>query len=122
MWAEASALDSASRATAGPGRAPPGPLLARLLLGFQPPAEQAQGQHHGHDDEHRHTESLGLPAATPEVEDLARLLLAVGPGGALARAAEGEAFRDELMEETNVALAQRLLRGLPGHDARGGAQ
>jgi AcrR family transcriptional regulator len=68
------------------------------------------------------TESLGLPTATPEVEDLARLLLAVGPGGALARAAEGEAFRDELMEETNVALAQRLLRGLPGHDARGGAQ
>ncbi len=35
--------------------------------------------------------------------DRARLLLAVGPGGALARAAEGEAFRDELMEETNVA-------------------
>jgi AcrR family transcriptional regulator len=67
------------------------------------------------------TESLSLPEATPEVEDLARLLLAVGPGGALARAAEGEAFRDELMEETNVALAQRLLRGLPGHDARGGA-
>jgi AcrR family transcriptional regulator len=66
------------------------------------------------------TESLGLPAATPEVEDLARLLLATGPGGALARAAEGEAFRDELMEETNVALAQRLLRGLPSHDARGG--
>jgi AcrR family transcriptional regulator len=68
------------------------------------------------------TESLGLPTATPAVEDLARLLLAVGPGGALARVAEGEAFRDELMEETNVALAQRLLRGLPGHDARGGAQ
>jgi AcrR family transcriptional regulator len=67
------------------------------------------------------TDSLGLPAATPTVEDLARLLLAVGPGGALARAAEGEAFRDELMEETNVALAQRLLRGLPDHDARGGA-
>jgi AcrR family transcriptional regulator len=66
------------------------------------------------------TESLGLPAATPEVEDLARLLLATGPGGALARAAEGEAFRDELMEETMVALAQRLLRGLPSHDARGG--
>jgi hypothetical protein len=65
--------------------------------------------------------SLGVPAGTPEVEDLARVLLAVGPGGALARAAEGEAFRDELMEETNVALAQRLLRGLPGHDARGGA-
>jgi AcrR family transcriptional regulator len=65
------------------------------------------------------TESLGLPA-TPEVEDLARLLLATGPGGALARAAEGEAFRDELMEETTVALAQRLLRGLPSHDARGG--
>jgi AcrR family transcriptional regulator len=65
------------------------------------------------------TESLGLPA-TPEVEDLARLLLATGPGGALARAAEGEAFRDELMEETMVALAQRLLRGLPSHDARGG--
>jgi len=56
-----------------------------------------------------------------EVEDLARLLLAIGPGGALARAAEGEAFRDELIEETNVALAQRLLRGLPGHDPRGGA-
>jgi AcrR family transcriptional regulator len=68
------------------------------------------------------TESLGLPAATPEVEDLARLLLAAGPGGALARAAEGEAFRDELMEETNVALAQRLLRGLPSHDARGGTR
>jgi AcrR family transcriptional regulator len=67
------------------------------------------------------TDSLGLPAATPTVEDLARLLLAVGPGGALARAAEGEAFRDELMEETNVALAQRLLRGLPDYDARGGA-
>jgi AcrR family transcriptional regulator len=67
------------------------------------------------------TESLGLPAATPEVEDLARVLLAAGPGGALARAAEGEAFRDELMEETNVALAQRLLRGLPGHDPRGDA-
>jgi AcrR family transcriptional regulator len=68
------------------------------------------------------TASLGLPAATPEVEDLARVLLAAGPGGALARAAEGEAFRDELMEETNVALAQWLLRGLPGHDARGGAR
>jgi AcrR family transcriptional regulator len=67
------------------------------------------------------TGSLGLPAATPEVEDLARLLLAVGPGGALARAAEGEAFRDELMEEANVALAQRLLGGLPGHHAWGGA-
>jgi AcrR family transcriptional regulator len=67
------------------------------------------------------TESLGLPAATPEVEDLARVLLAAGPAGALARAAEGEAFRDELLEETNVALAQRLLRGLPGHHARGGA-
>ena len=65
------------------------------------------------------TTSLGLPAATPEVEDLARLLLAAGPGGALARAAEGEAFRDELMEETNVALAQRLLRGLPIRDDRG---
>lgn len=65
------------------------------------------------------TTSLGLPAVTREVEDLARVLLAVGPGGALARAAEGEAFRDELMEETNVALAQRLLRGLPGHDDRG---
>ena len=65
--------------------------------------------------------SLGVPAGTPEVTDLARVLLAVGPGGALARAAEGEAFRDELMEETNVALAQRLLRGLAGHDARGGA-
>jgi AcrR family transcriptional regulator len=66
------------------------------------------------------TESLGPPAATSEVEDLARVLLAVGPGGALARAAEGEAFRDELLEETNVALAQRLLGGRPGHDARGG--
>jgi AcrR family transcriptional regulator len=65
------------------------------------------------------TTSLGLPAATGEVEDLARLLLAAGPGGALARAAEGEAFRDELMEEANVALAQRLLRGLPTHHARG---
>ena len=65
------------------------------------------------------TTSLGLPAPTPEVEDLARLLLAAGPGGALARAAEGEAFRDELMEETNVALAQRLLRELPVHDPRG---
>jgi AcrR family transcriptional regulator len=63
--------------------------------------------------------SLGVPAGTPEVEDLARLLLAVGPGGALARAAEGEAFRDELMEESNVALAQRLLRGLPTRDTRG---
>jgi AcrR family transcriptional regulator len=63
--------------------------------------------------------SLGVPAGTPEVEDLARLLLAVGPGGALARAAEGEAFRDEFMEETNVALAQRLLRGLPTRDTRG---
>lgn len=59
------------------------------------------------------TESLGLPAARPEVEDLARLLLAAGPGGALARAAEGEAFRDELIEETAVALAERLLRDLP---------
>ena len=63
------------------------------------------------------TTSLGLPAPTPQVEDLARVLLAVGPGGALARAAEGEAFRDELMEETNVALAQRLLRQLSGHHA-----
>jgi AcrR family transcriptional regulator len=56
------------------------------------------------------TESFALPAPTPEVEDLARLLLATGPGGALARAAEGEAFRDELIEETAVALAERLLR------------
>jgi AcrR family transcriptional regulator len=56
------------------------------------------------------TASLALPAPTPEVEDLARLLLATGPGGALARAAEGEAFRDELIEETAVALAERLLR------------
>jgi AcrR family transcriptional regulator len=56
------------------------------------------------------TESLALPAPTPEVEDLARLMLATAPGGALARAAEGEAFRDELIEETAVALAERLLR------------
>lgn len=56
------------------------------------------------------TASLALPAPTPEVEDLARLLLATGPGGALARTAEGEAFRDELIEETAVALAERLLR------------
>jgi AcrR family transcriptional regulator len=64
------------------------------------------------------TESLGRQAATPEVEDIARLLLATGPGGALARAAEGEAFRDELMEETMVALAQRLLREPSTPDAR----
>jgi hypothetical protein len=56
------------------------------------------------------TDSLGLPAPPPQVEDLARVLLAMGPGGALARAAEGEAFRDELLEETTVALAERLLR------------
>jgi AcrR family transcriptional regulator len=56
------------------------------------------------------TDSLALPAPLPQVEDLARVLLAMGPGGALARAAEGEAFRDELMEETTVALAERLLR------------
>ena len=59
------------------------------------------------------TGSLGLAAPTPEVEDLARLMLATGPGAALARAAEGEAFRDELIEETAVALAERLLRDLP---------
>jgi AcrR family transcriptional regulator len=59
------------------------------------------------------TESLALPAPTPGVEDLSRLMLATGPGGALARAAEGEAFRDELIEETAVALAERLLRDLP---------
>jgi AcrR family transcriptional regulator len=67
------------------------------------------------------TESLGLAAPTPEVEDLARLLLSAAPGGALARAAEGEAFRDELMEEATVALAERFLRDvLPG--ARGKEQ
>jgi AcrR family transcriptional regulator len=67
------------------------------------------------------TDSLALPAPPPQVEDLARVLLAMGPGGALARAAEGEAFRDELMEETTVALAERLLGDVlpPG---RGGEQ
>jgi AcrR family transcriptional regulator len=59
------------------------------------------------------SESLDLPAPTREVEDFARLMLASGPGGALARAAEGEAFRDDLMEESAVALAERLLRDLP---------
>jgi AcrR family transcriptional regulator len=66
------------------------------------------------------TESLALPAPTPEVEDLARLMLATAPGGALARAAEGEAFRDELIEETAVALAERLLRDvLPADRGKG---
>jgi AcrR family transcriptional regulator len=68
------------------------------------------------------TESLALPAPTPEVEDLSRLMLATGPGGALARAAEGEAFRDELIEETAVALAERLLRDLPTAAERRGQQ
>jgi AcrR family transcriptional regulator len=58
------------------------------------------------------TRSLGLAAPTREVWDLARLMMAGGPGGALARAAEGEAFRDELIEESTVAVAQRLLRNV----------
>lgn len=66
------------------------------------------------------TRSLGLAAPTPEVWDLARLMMAAGPGGALARAAEGEAFRDELIEESTVALAQRLLRDVPMPDVRRG--
>jgi AcrR family transcriptional regulator len=66
------------------------------------------------------TESLALPAPTREVEDFSRLMLASGPGGALARAAEGEAFRDDLMEESAVALAERLLRDLPTPAGRRG--
>jgi AcrR family transcriptional regulator len=68
------------------------------------------------------TESLALPAPTREVEDFSRLMLASAPGGALARAAEGEAFRDDLMEESAVALAERLLRDLPAPAGRRGKQ
>ncbi|WP_448626403.1 TetR/AcrR family transcriptional regulator [Geodermatophilus sp. URMC 64] len=42
-------------------------------------------------------------------EALARAGLAMGPGAALARAAEGEAFSDELMTEVDAAVAERLL-------------
>jgi AcrR family transcriptional regulator len=42
-------------------------------------------------------------------EALARAGLALGPGAALARAAEGEAFSDELMTEVDAAVAERLL-------------
>jgi AcrR family transcriptional regulator len=56
------------------------------------------------------TAALGGPDVVDRrrVEDLARAGLAIGPGVALARAAEGEAFRDELVEELNVAIATRL--------------
>lgn len=58
------------------------------------------------------SEALGradpLPAA--RVEDFARLLMAMGPGAALARAAEGDAFRDDLLEAAAQAVAERLLR------------
>jgi AcrR family transcriptional regulator len=43
------------------------------------------------------------------VEALARAGFAAATGAALARAAEGEAFTDELYEETVVALANRFL-------------
>ncbi|MGY1810781.1 TetR/AcrR family transcriptional regulator [Blastococcus sp. SYSU D00669] len=61
---------------------------------------------------------LGGPAVVDRrvAEDIARAGLALGPGIALARAAEGEAFRDELVEELHVALATRL-SGAPGPDA-----
>jgi AcrR family transcriptional regulator len=44
-----------------------------------------------------------------QVEEFARVALAMGPGAALARAAEGDAFSDRLMEEATVAVAQHLL-------------
>ena len=53
------------------------------------------------------------PPPAARVEDFARLLLAMGPGAALARAAEGDAFRDDLLEEAAEAVAGRLLRPAP---------
>ncbi|WP_158580022.1 TetR/AcrR family transcriptional regulator [Geodermatophilus marinus] len=51
----------------------------------------------------------GGQAPRERYEALARAGLAMGPGAALARAAEGEAFSDELMEEVDAAVAARLL-------------
>ena len=45
---------------------------------------------------------------------LARAALAMATGAALARAAEGEAFSDELYEEVNFALADRFAKEYTG--------
>jgi len=54
-------------------------------------------------------ELLGGDAPRERYETLARAGLAMGPGAALARAAEGEAFSDWLMEEMEAAVTARLL-------------
>ena len=60
-------------------------------------------------------EALGRSGARAgRVEDFARLLLAMGPGAALARAAEGDAFGDDLLEQAAQAVAESVLR--PTHD------
>lgn len=56
--------------------------------------------------------------ARERVERFARVALSMGPGAALARAAEGEAFGDELMEAATEAVAARLLGPGGGHDGR----
>jgi len=58
------------------------------------------------------------PPPAARVEDFARLLLAMGPGAALARAAEGDAFRDDLLQEAAQAVAERLLRPAPNQPVR----
>jgi AcrR family transcriptional regulator len=57
------------------------------------------------------TAMLGGPAAVSadRARDVARAGLAMGPGVALARAAEGEAFTDELIQVMHAAVAARLI-------------
>ena len=57
------------------------------------------------------TAMLGGPSAvSPDrAMDVARAGLAMGPGVALARAAEGPAFTDELIQEMHAAVAARLI-------------
>jgi AcrR family transcriptional regulator len=61
--------------------------------------------------------SGSLADPSDELDDqivaLARATLAVGVGSALARAAEGDAFSDELLEELEVAITEHLLRARP---------
>lgn len=66
--------------------------------------------------------SVGLPSGTPEVERLARAGLALSTGSALARAAEGERFTDELYEEMTVAISERLTAQLTGAQPGGWGQ
>jgi AcrR family transcriptional regulator len=56
------------------------------------------------------TAMLGPAAVSPErARDVARAGLAMGPGVALARAAEGEAFTDDLIQAMHAAVAARLI-------------